>query len=401
MFAAPQNRFTQRSPWSKPSETGSTHAAGILGRVSDGPLDGFVVGVTADRRASEQAELLRRRGAQVVLGPSIETAYLASDDALRVATRLLIDDPPAYLAATTGIGMRAWFEAAQVWGLGDPLLDALGPTRIVARGPKAAGAVQAAGLAVWRSAANEQMDQLLAHLLAEPLAGVRVAVQLYGMPAPEVTGALAGAGAEVLEVPVYRWRAPDDRVPAGRLIQATVEGRIHAVTFTAAPAVTNLFALAAGAGMDAALRDAFNGRGVVAACVGPVCARGASSAGILAPLVPPVGRLGLMVRVLVERLAGERRTIPMAGVDVVLQGLMAVVGEERVRLNSRERALLDALATRPGTVVSRPALVREMWPSNGAAPHAVEVAVARLRPRLGAAGAGLVAVPGRGYRLEP
>lgn len=371
------------------------------GAVTDGPLDGFVVGVTADRRASEQAELLRRRGAEVVFGPSIETAYLSCDDALRAATLRLIDAPPDYLAATTGIGIRAWFETAQVWGLGDQLLDALRDTRIVARGPKAAGAVQAVGLDVWRSAANEQMDQLLVHLLAEPLAGLCVAVQLYGMPAPEVTNALAAAGAEVLEIPVYEWRTPDEPGPALRLAQAAIDGRIHAVTFTAAPAATNLFALATAAGIDERLRDAFNRKGVVAACVGPVCARGAVDVGIAHPLVPDVGRLGLMVRALSERLVIDRRTVPMAGVDVILQGLVAVIGEERVRLNSRERALLDTLATRPGTVFSRPALVREMWRSTGADTHAVEVAVARLRPRLGAAGAALVAVPGRGYRLDP
>lgn len=364
-----------------------------------GPLDGFVVGVTADRRASEQAELFRRRGAEVVLGPSIETAYLANDDALRAATQQLIEVPPDFLAATTGIGIRAWFETAQVWGLGDFLLDALCETRIVARGPKAAAAVRSAGLEVWRSAANEQMDQLLDHLLAEPLAGARVAVQLYGMPAPEVAGVLESAGAAVLEVPVYQWRTPADPGPALRLAQAAIDGRVHAVTFTAAPAVSNLFALAAGARVDGPLREAFNAKGVLAACVGPVCARGALEAGIVAPLAPGVGRLGLMVRALSDRLLGERRTVAMAGIDVVLQGLVALVGEERVRLNPRERALLDALATRPGCVVSRPMLVREMW-RFGADPHAVEVAVARLRPRLGPAGTGLVAVPGRGYRLE-
>lgn len=50
--------------------------------MSEGPLDGFVVGVTADRRASEQAELLRRRGADVMHGPAIATAYLSCDEAL-------------------------------------------------------------------------------------------------------------------------------------------------------------------------------------------------------------------------------------------------------------------------------------------------------------------------------
>ncbi|MDQ6728097.1 MAG: uroporphyrinogen-III synthase [Actinomycetota bacterium] len=365
------------------------------------PLDGFVVGITADRRWSEQAELLRRRGAEVVHGPSIETAYLACDEALRAATTSLIERPPSYLAATTGIGIRAWFEAAQSWGLGTALAGALASTRIVARGPKAAAAVQAVGLEVWRSALNEQMDQVLAHLVAEPLDGVTVAVQLYGMPAPELTGALIAAGAEVREIPVYQWRTPDDPGPAVRLAQAAIDGRLHAVTFTAAPAVTNLFALAADEGIEAPLREAFNHGGVVAACVGPVCARGALDAGVEEPLVPSVGRLGLLVRALSEHLVAERRTLSMAGVDVVLQGLVAVVGDRRVRLNGRERALLDTLAVRPGTVVSRPALISRMWSATGADPHAVEVAVARLRPRLGPAGAALVAVPGRGYRLDP
>lgn len=310
-----------------------------------GPHDGFVVGVTADRRASEQAELLRPLGAEVVLGPSIETAYLANDDALRAATQELIEVPPDFLAATTGIGIRV--EAAQVWGLGDALLDALCETRIAARGPKAGAAVQAAGLEVWRSAANEQMDQVLDHLMAEPLAGARVAIQLYGKPAPEVTGELVDAGANALGVPVYQWRTPADPAPAIRLAQAAIDGRLHAVTFTAAPAVANLFALAAGTGVDGPLRESFKLKGVLAACVGLVCAQGAREAGIVAPLVPGVGRLGLMVRVLSDHLVGERRTVAMAGVDVVLQGLVAMVGEERVRLSSRERALLDALATRP------------------------------------------------------
>ena len=91
----------------------------------------------------------------------------------------------------------------------------------------------------------------------------------------------------------------------------------------------------------------------------------------------------------------------MAGVDVVLQGLVALVGQERVRLNFRERALLDALSARPGTVVSRPELLRQVWTSTRADPHAIEVAIARLRPRLGPAGPALVAIKGRGYRLQP
>ena len=42
-------------------------------------LEGFVIGVTADRRWTEQAELFQRRGAVVMHGPTIKTEYLASE----------------------------------------------------------------------------------------------------------------------------------------------------------------------------------------------------------------------------------------------------------------------------------------------------------------------------------
>ena len=143
------------------------------------PLEGFTIGVTADRRAGEQAELLRRRGADVVQAPTITTTYLASEDRLRRATNELVEDPPDYLVVTTGIGLRAWVEAAQSWGRDDALLEALRRSRIVARGPKAAAAVQTVGLDVWRTAPDERMEGVR-ELLADVEQGAHVAVQCFG-----------------------------------------------------------------------------------------------------------------------------------------------------------------------------------------------------------------------------
>jgi len=52
-------------------------------------LAGYVVGVTADRRADEQIELLRRRGATTLHGPSIKTLPLDAAQELRSITELL------------------------------------------------------------------------------------------------------------------------------------------------------------------------------------------------------------------------------------------------------------------------------------------------------------------------
>lgn len=364
------------------------------------PLEGFVVGITADRRWEEQAELLERRGAAILHGPTMTTAYLASDEELRRATMAVIADPPEYLVATTGIGIRAWMETSAAWGLADRLAAALATTRVVARGPKAAAAVQAAGLELWARSSTERMDDIFGLLLAEPLAGSRVAIQEYGMASPELGKALTAAGANVVDVPVYRWRLPTDPGPALRLVEAACEGRVDALTFTSAPAVHNLFAIAATRQADDDLRVAFNA-GVVAACVGPVCAAGAREEGIEASLVPEVGRLGLLVRALSDHFAGRRRTFHLDGTELVVQGSAIAVGGELAELAPRERAVFDLLSAVRGAVVPRHVLLTKVWGSGASDSHVLDVTVGRLRRRLGSCGSAIEAVSGRGYRLQP
>ena len=53
-------------------------------------LAGYAVGITADRRWEEQAELLARRGATVLHGPTIKTLPLGSAEDLRRATEQVI-----------------------------------------------------------------------------------------------------------------------------------------------------------------------------------------------------------------------------------------------------------------------------------------------------------------------
>ncbi|HWG73955.1 MAG TPA: uroporphyrinogen-III synthase [Acidimicrobiales bacterium] len=364
------------------------------------PYDGFVVGVTADRRWEEQAELLSRRGASVVHGPTITTLYLASDDNLRRATMALIEQPPDYLVATTGIGMRAWLETAATWGVADDLTETLGQALVVARGPKAVAAVQIGGLRVWRQSPTEQMEALVDILLDEQLEGRRVAVQEYGMATPDLDDALGRAGAHVVSVPVYRWRLPTDRGPARRLVKAACSGEVDAITFTSAPAVHNLFALAGTPEESDRLRAALNGP-VAAACVGPVCAEGARQEGIEDPLTPSRGRLGLLVRTLGDHLVERRRTYKLAGQDLVVQGGAIEIDGIVDSLTAQERAILDLLTRKPGAVIRREALLARIWGSPDADAHLLEVAISRLRRRLGPAGTALHAISGRGYRLDP
>jgi len=265
------------------------------------PLGGRSIGITADRRWKEQAEMFRKRGAGVVHGPTLRTIDLSGDEALRQATLDLVERPPDYLVVTTGMGMRMWLEAAAAWGQAEALKRGLAGARILARGAKSSVAVRAAGLELWWRAPHETMEEVVERLQTESLAASRVAVQLFdprGHPSTEV---LRAAAAELVELPVYRWNLPDDATAARRLIDASLRGEVQALTFTSQPAVRHLFRIAEDTGQAHELRASLNGP-LLAACVGPVCAEAAREEGIESPLWPEPARLPAMVRQVTEHL---------------------------------------------------------------------------------------------------
>ncbi len=360
-------------------------------------LQGFQIGITADRRWEEQAELLCRRGATVMHGPTMRTLPLDAGPDLRHTTEALIADPPLFLLANTGIGIRSWFAAAESWGLSEALHAALSQSRIFARGPKASTAAHRLGLCVEAQAASERLDDLVAMLPLTELNGQRVAFQRHGDSSPEALEPLVLAGADIVEVPIYRWILPDDLNPVLRLGEATIAQRIHAVTFTSAPAVRNFFLILDDAGLGDAVRERF-AAGVIAACVGPVCGAAATAEGIEQPLVPDRFRLGPLLRILTEALVGRQRHGRLNGEPTVLRGSSVTIGDAHIVLTESEAALLDALMRQRGAVCSEESLLRTVWGEQGHDPLVVEVTVAGLRTKLGAAAAGIVAVQGGGYQ---
>ncbi|MDT7564928.1 MAG: uroporphyrinogen-III synthase [Pseudonocardiales bacterium] len=358
-------------------------------------LAGFTVGVTAARRADELGALLERRGALVLQAPALRILPLPDDAELAAATRSLIETPPDIAVATTGIGFRGWVEAADGWGLGEALLDALRAGTLLCRGPKARGAVRAAGLIDAWSPASESSAEVLDYLLAGGVEGKRIAVQLHGEPLPDMVEALTCAGAEVIEVPVYRWLPPADLAPLDRLTDAILAGTVDAVTFTSAPAAASMLARAAERGLRDDLIRALRGP-LLVVCVGPVTAAPLESEDI--PTAQPRrSRLGAMVRTLEAEAPRLARTYPVAGHWLELRGHAALVNGELRAVPPAGMALLRSLARRPGRVVTRAELLRAL-PGGGDDEHAVETAMTRLRSALGEARL-VQTVVKRGYRL--
>ena len=359
------------------------------------PLAGFTVGVTAARRADELGAMLERRGAAVLQGAALRIVPLADDTCLREATEQLIQRQPDITVATTGIGFRGWVEAADGWGLGEDLLPALGGGRLIARGPKARGAIRASGLVDEWSPPSESSAEVLEYLLAGGVDGLRIAVQLHGEPLPDVVEALTVAGAEVVEVPVYRWVPPADVAPMDRVTDGALSGGLDVLVFTSAPAAASLLARAKERGLRDELIAAMRGS-VLALCVGPVTA-GPLEAVDVPTVQPHRSRLGAMVRRLEAEMPARARRLPVAGHWMELRGHAVLVDGELRAVPPTGMGLLRVLARRPGRVVSRAELLRAL-PGGGDDEHAVETAVARLRSAL-AVPTLVQTVVKRGYRL--
>jgi uroporphyrinogen-III synthase len=346
------------------------------------PLAGFTIGITAARRREEFGAALARRGATVVYAPAIRIVPLADDTELLDATRRCLTAPLDVVVATTGIGFRGWMEAADAWGLADELTAGFEAATLLARGPKARGAIRARGLHDSWSPESESTSEVLAYLLERfELDGIRIALQLHGEPLTDVVSTLRAAGAEVIEVPVYRWLPPADEEPLQRLLQSVVGGGVDAVAFTSAPAAVSFLRTADKLGLGDEVRAALR-TSVLPAGVGPVTAAPLEREGITV-VQPPRARLGSLVRTLVEQVPVHRGSmLVVAGHVLEVRGHAVVLDGELSPLTGAAMAMLRALIRQPGQVVSVTAMLAAL-PGEGRDEHAVEVAIGRLRTALG------------------
>ncbi|WP_104135436.1 uroporphyrinogen-III synthase [Cryobacterium sp. Y62] len=264
-------------------------------------LEGFRIGVTSDRRSSDLIDAFERRGARVVHAPTLRIAHSEQDGPLLTDTRTLIAARPDILLATTGYGVRRWFEVAEAVGIGSGLTDALADTTILVRGPKARGGIRATGLDDSGMSDSETTASLVDKVLAEYPPGLTIGIQVHGATDEVQLDRLRAVHERVLVVAPYRWIAMDDTDErVYKLVEAICSRQLDCVTFTSAPAVHALFTAAEGMDVYPELIAALQTR-VCAAAVGPVTSAPLIAAGI-APIQPTRFRMGALIRLVCEHL---------------------------------------------------------------------------------------------------
>lgn len=384
----------RRAPLTRHNGLVTLTPEGAAARI-DQTLAGCVVLVTAERRKNELDAALARRGASVRHAAALGMVPNVDDAALLAATRDLVADPPDTVVVTTGIGFRGWIESADAVGLADDLVEALRGARLIARGPKARGAIQAAGLAPDWVAESETSAEVAQFLLDEGVAGRDIAVQHHGAGSDGLDEAFRAAGARVRSLVVYRWGPPPDPAAVASSVRAVAAGEIDAVTFTSAPGAAAWLAAADAEGVLSAIVARCADGSVVMAAVGPVTAGPLQERGI-EPIVPDRGRLGSLVRLVVSHYAGLESLSTVAGPLRVHRG-SAVLDGRVLPLTPAGLEVLRVLAQARGGVVTRDQVL-DALPGESREPHTAEVAIARLREASGSR-ALVATVVKRGYRL--
>ena len=361
-------------------------------------LAGCTIVIAVDRRSGELAAALERHGATVRHAPALTIVPHIDDETLIARTKELVENPPDIVVVTTGVGFRGWMEAADEAGLLDALQPALAGAQIVARGPKARGAIQQAGFTADWVAESETSTELGEFLLAEGVARRRIAVQHHGSGADGLDELFGEHGADVVSLTMYRWGPPPDPEVVRRSVIATSVGEIDAVLFTSAPGAQEWVAAARRAEVLDDIRERVERGRVLMAAVGPITA-GPLEAAFLEPLIAERGRLGSLVRAVVTHFGGGHAV----GVDTVagrleIRSTGAVLDGRLIPLSRAGIDILTALFDARGGVVARSNLQGAL-PRSGDNTHAVEMAVARVRESLAQPDL-IKTVVKRGYRLN-
>jgi uroporphyrinogen-III synthase len=366
-----------------------------------GPLDGYTVAVATDRRRHAMAGLFEDLGARTVSVQAVRTVTQPDEESLRVATVRAVEGPVHEVVISSAYGLRGWLAAARRCGHVDALLARFADARLLARDARAADGLRDLGLTQIWSTSGATTEDLFRYLIAQPMAGRRVVAQLDSEPLRELCHALRTAGADVVEVAMFRSEPPNHVDVMRRLGEQIAKRQIDAVALTSRSSTEHLLDQAAA---DGCMDDVLNAlvADVVAACLGPLAAQPLRARGVT-PLVAVGPYAEDLTTLLASALRMRALHLSLGRLDVEVRGQALVVDGRLVPIQPGPIAVLRTLAREPGRVYST-AEIRALVPGwSGVDDHAIEVAVSRLRRSLEGTdldGAGIVqTVMKRGYRL--
>ncbi len=248
-------------------------------------LGNLRIAVPESRQLDTMAQLLEKRGAQVLRIPLIAIHDAPDEGPVLSWIEQFIDSPPDLFIILTGEGVRRLLALAERHALKAALVDALSQTSLLSRGPKPARALREIGIKNAVQANSPTTDGVIDSLTTMDLKGRRVAVQLYGEdPNVKLVNYLASrqGRAETVSPYVYADESDEKRVLA--LIRALIENAVDVIAFTSQPQFRRLQSVAKRHGLLDEMIKSLNQCCVAA--IGPVVKGQLEESGIKVDIMP-------------------------------------------------------------------------------------------------------------------
>lgn len=271
------------------------------------PFTGLRVAAFESRMAGPMADLIRKHGGEPVEAPALREVPLGGNPRALEFARELIAGRFDVVIFLTGVGARFLLQEIESEIPSPEFIDALSRVTVVVRGPKPMSVMRdwKVDVAVQVPEPNTWRDVLAALDASKPVSGLRVAVQEYGKPSPELISGLEARGATVSSVPVYRWDLPEDVEPLRRAVRLMVEGEVQVALFTAAQQVVHLLRVADEDSLGAALREALKG-GILVGSIGPTTTETLRELGIEPDVEPEHPKMGHLVAAVADAVRDGR-----------------------------------------------------------------------------------------------
>ena len=255
-------------------------------------FDGLRVLSLESRRSAEIEKLIRARGGDPFVAPSMREIPLQDNPAaFAFATRLFAGEFDMVILLT-GVGSRLLNQILETRYPPGSFLDALRKLAVVVRGSKPAAVMREWNVPVAVSVPEPNTwREILAATEARPER--KIAVQEFGRSSLELLEGLRARGAEVTAIPVYQWDLPEDTGPLREAVRRLAAAQFDVVMFTTSVQIPHLLRIAAEEGVEDEVRSAL--RRMVVASVGPSTSETLREHGLPVDLEPSHPKMGFLV----------------------------------------------------------------------------------------------------------
>ena len=285
---------------------------------SKSPLNGFTVGITGSRRASELAKLVSTLGGRPYIAPTvgIDSTPNFPKDTKRFINNIIAERVD-YAIFMTGPGVYSLMSVAKESGLDEAIRESLQNTTIIARSAKPKMALAKHGLTVDLIPEENTSEGISIMLNNYDIKNKKIAIIWHGSYSNILKKKIQSAGAQIIEITPYnyslelkdrgskilkemrfRYIAPNYKIVTN-LIEDICKGRIHIITFTSPPSIRNFFRIAEEIKMNKIMLNEMNIRIIVVA-VGLPSKKTLEAYGVKVDVMPEIYKMGHMVKAMGE-----------------------------------------------------------------------------------------------------